>query len=92
MTNNMTPPKTVQKIATTFESKKGDKTYIFTMPYGAPLGEAYDAVHDILLDLVAMSHRYAEQVKQAKKEEVEKEEAKKKEAQPEVVKAAPEKE
>jgi hypothetical protein len=48
----------------TIQMKSDKNTYIFTMPYGAPLGEAYDAAHSILQEIIKFSQQAAEQAKQ----------------------------
>lgn len=61
---NAKAPKTSQKLAVSFEVKKGDNVYTFTMPYQCPLGEAYDAAYEVLSDIVDMSQRAYEKAKQ----------------------------
>ena len=48
----------------TVEVEKNDKTFLFLMPVGAPLGEAYDAAFEVLQELVARSKEAADSVKQ----------------------------
>lgn len=47
---------------------KGDRKYSFSMPHGANFGEAYDAAHEVLFEIVEMSKRSTERLK--RKEEV----------------------
>lgn len=35
---------------------KGKNSYTFCMPYGAPLGEAYDAAHEVLQHLTEQAN------------------------------------
>ena len=56
--------KTDQKLVISFEVKKGENIYTFSMPYQCPLGEAYDAAYEVLADLVQMSQRAFEKAKQ----------------------------
>jgi len=52
------------------EVKKGDNTFVFLMPIGAPLGEAYDAAFECLQEILGMSQRAAEQAKPAQEPEL----------------------
>ena len=54
------------KISMEIVKGEGDKKndYLFIMPYGCPLGEAYDACHEALARVVEMSQKAAEQAKQ----------------------------
>lgn len=47
----------------TLEVTQGERTYKFLMPMGAPLGEAYDAAHYVLQEIV----KYAKQAEEAAK-------------------------
>lgn len=47
------------------EVTKDDHTFSFAMPLGAPFGKAYDAAHDVLMEIIEYSKRAAEQAKQA---------------------------
>ena len=38
-----------------FVIEKNERNYEFTMPFGAPYGEAYDACHEMLGKIVEMS-------------------------------------
>ncbi len=42
---------------------KNEKSYIFSMPMGAPHGEAYDACFEALLEISQLSKAAAEQAK-----------------------------
>lgn len=57
---------TSSTLSITLEVKNEKNKYTFTMPYGAPLGESYDAAHAILQELVKFSKNAAEQAAQAK--------------------------
>jgi alpha-D-ribose 1-methylphosphonate 5-triphosphate synthase subunit PhnI len=53
--------------------EKNDKTFTFSMPLGCPIGEAYDATHEMLNELVLLSQEAADKAKrpeEKKKEEV----------------------
>jgi len=43
-----------------FEYKKEDRVYCLTLPHGAPLGEAYEAVSSFLAEMVRMINEHAE--------------------------------
>ena len=43
--------------------KKEDREYHFDMPYGCPLGEAYDVVHEVLQKIVELSRDAADKTK-----------------------------
>jgi hypothetical protein len=53
-----------------FEVEKNERKYVFDMPAGASLGEAYDAVFEVLEKIVSMSK---EAVDKSKRPECEKE-------------------
>lgn len=40
--------------------KKGDKTYIFMIPVGSPLGEAFDASVEVSRVLLSAANKYVE--------------------------------
>jgi hypothetical protein len=40
--------------------KKGERNYTFTMPSGAPFGEAYDSAFEVLQEIVTFSKQAAE--------------------------------
>jgi hypothetical protein len=42
---------------------KSDRVYNFTMPMGCPLGEVYDACHEILQEIVVHSKNAADNAK-----------------------------
>lgn len=48
-----------------FEVIKGEKSYVFSMPVGAPIGEAYDAAFECLNQLVEYSKQAAEKAKRS---------------------------
>jgi hypothetical protein len=54
-----------------FEAIKNDNMYFMSMPAGAPLGESYDAVFEILLKIVELSQSAADKMKAAKEKEEE---------------------
>jgi hypothetical protein len=43
---------------------KNNRTYDFSMPVGAPYGEAYDVAFECLNEIVGMSKKAVEQLKQ----------------------------
>lgn len=45
------------------EIEKGERLYQFLMPIGAPIGEAYDSVHECLQELLDMAKLAAENAK-----------------------------
>lgn len=45
------------------EITKNDRTYIFAMPLGAPLGEAFDAACDSLNEIASMTKQAADNAK-----------------------------
>jgi hypothetical protein len=53
----------LKQLAIEFIVEKGDKKYTFTMPHGAPFGEAYDACFEVLREVVEMSKVAADQAK-----------------------------
>lgn len=60
-----------QKAMVNLEVKKGERTFVFSMPIGAPFGEAYDAAFTVLNEIMEMSKKAVEQ---AKPKEMDKEE------------------
>jgi hypothetical protein len=54
-----------QALQVIIEIEKNDRTYIFSMPYGAPIGEAHDAAHECLQEIVKMAKNAAEKMKQS---------------------------
>lgn len=54
-----------QQLLVTIEIQKNDRTYIFSMPYGAPIGEAYDSCHDVLKEIVQMGQNAANAAQKA---------------------------
>ena len=57
-------PVSSSTLMVTIQIKTEKNTYTFTMPYGAALGEAYDAAHSILQEIIKFSQTAAEQAKQ----------------------------
>jgi hypothetical protein len=53
-----------------FEVEKTDRTYTFSMPVGGTLGEAYDAVYEVLEKILSLSREAADKVKQVEKVDV----------------------
>jgi hypothetical protein len=43
--------------------KKGEREYTFTMPSGAPFGEAYDSAFEVLQEIVIFSKQAADNSK-----------------------------
>lgn len=63
-----------QKAVINLEVKKEDRTFVFSMPIGAPFGEAYDAAFTVLNEIQEMSKKAVEH---AKPKEMDKEEVQK---------------
>ena len=61
------------KVSMEIEKNSGDKKnlYVFMMDYGCPLGEAYDACHEVLEKIVKLSQEASDRAK--RKEEDKKE-------------------
>jgi len=64
-----------QKAVVNLEIKKGERTYVFTMPIGSPFGEAYDAAFNVLNEILEMSKKAADQAKPAEMDQAEFQEA-----------------
>lgn len=45
------------------EIEKNDRVYRFTLPYGSPFGEAYDAAFQILQHVLKLQNEAVEQMK-----------------------------
>lgn len=52
----------------TLEVKQNDRNYFFTMPMGAPLGEAYDSAYMVLQQIVKFAKEAEEAAKRVEKE------------------------
>ena len=52
-----------QKLLINLEITKGDHTFVFSMPVGAPLGSAYDASAEVLNAILEMAKQAADNVK-----------------------------
>ena len=52
----------------TFEIKQNDRNYYFTMPMGAPLGEAYDAAYMALQQIIKFAKEAEEAAKRVEKD------------------------
>jgi len=52
-----------QKLVCNFEVKKNDRVYSLHMPVGAPIGEAYDAVFEMLQEILELSKKAVENAK-----------------------------
>lgn len=52
-----------QKFNIQMNIKEGDHEFIFLMPYGSPIGSAYNAAHKVLVDLAEMARNAAEKAK-----------------------------
>ena len=59
-----------QKLMVHFEVSKNDRTYVLEVPSGAPLGEVYDSLHEMLMAVVDLSKKAAEDAKPAEPKEV----------------------
>ena len=54
-----------QSLMVTFEVKKNDRTYTLHVPSGAPLGEVYDSLHEMLMEVSKLSAKSAENAKRS---------------------------
>lgn len=52
-----------QMLMAHFEVVKNDNKYTLTLPANSPLGEVYDALHNMLMHVVDMSKKAAEATK-----------------------------
>ena len=52
------------KTSVTIEIQKGESTFAFVMPVGAPFGQAYDAAYEVLQQIVEFSKKAADQAAQ----------------------------
>jgi len=55
----------VLKSIISLEETKNERTYILSIPAGAPFGEAYDVAHSFLQQIAAMSQEAAAKAKPA---------------------------
>lgn len=46
-----------QKLMVNFEVEKNDRLYTLSVPSGAPLGELYDSLHEMLTAVLEMSKK-----------------------------------
>jgi hypothetical protein len=60
-----------QKLMVSFEVKKNDRTYALHIPSGAPLGEVYDSLHEMLMEVSKLSTKSAENAKRAEEVAIE---------------------
>jgi hypothetical protein len=51
------------KAIVSIEVKVGEVMYQFLMPVGTPLGSAYDAAHQVLMEIVELANKAAENAK-----------------------------
>lgn len=51
-----------------FEISKSDRKYIFVVPMSAPLGECYDACHEMLQEILKQAQASAEKAKAARED------------------------
>ncbi len=54
-----------QNLSINFVKVVNDRSYSFSLPVGAPFGEAYDVCHEVLLQISGMAAQAAEKAKQA---------------------------
>ena len=52
-----------QKLTIQMIIKEGDHEFIFLMPYGSPIGSAYNAAHKVLVELTEIAKNAAEKAK-----------------------------
>lgn len=57
------------KSAAIFEINKNDRLFQFIAPVGAPLGECYDALHAILVEVTEQAKKATDAVKKEDKQE-----------------------
>jgi len=60
------------------EAEKNERSYSFIMPLGAPYGEAYDILFEMMQEIVDLSKKAADKLK--REEEVKTEEEKEEES------------
>lgn len=58
-----------QYLNVNFEVEKNDRKYVFTLPMQAPLGEAYDAIHEMLQEILKQAQASADKAKAAREQE-----------------------
>jgi hypothetical protein len=51
------------------EVTKGERNYAFTLPIGAPFGEAYDAAFSVLQEILKMAQEASEKASPVTKDE-----------------------
>jgi len=67
-----------QRAVLNMEVEKNGHLFVFSMPIGAPLGEAYDAVYGVLEEIIKLSNQAAEKMKlPEKKDDVKKDDEEK---------------
>lgn len=54
-----------QKLMVNFEVVKNDRAYCLSVPSGAPLGELYDSLHEMLTAVLEMSKKANDNAKQS---------------------------
>jgi hypothetical protein len=54
-----------QNLSINFVKVINDRTYTFSLPVGAPFGEAYDVCHEVLMQINGMASAAAEKAKSA---------------------------
>jgi len=58
-----------QYLNVNFEVEKNDRKYVFTLPMNAPLGEAYDCVHEMLQEIMKQAQASADKAKSVREQE-----------------------
>jgi hypothetical protein len=49
-----------------FQVTKGDRKYTLNIPYNAPLGEVYDACHEMMQEVLSQAQKLAEKAKESR--------------------------
>lgn len=58
-----------QELRVIFEVEKNERKYSFSLPMGAPLGEAYDCVHEMLQEIMKQAQASADKAKSVREQE-----------------------
>jgi hypothetical protein len=52
-----------------FEVTKNDRTYVLSIPMNSPLGECYDACHEMLQEIMKQAQASADKAKASKEQD-----------------------
>ena len=58
-----------QELKVIFEVDKNERKYLFSLPINAPLGEAYDACHEMLQEIMKQAQASVEKAKSTREQE-----------------------